>query len=267
MKVSKRDAKSGLIITWEQAAAMVKTAEGRMRLTALLEGMALPSSPTGFELAQLLEGIKLPSPLNLAKLAAAVGPHDKPNEALHGAVRLYLRASVFIKRHRNDSLAELALATNDHDLFWAANARKNVGPQLRLEMDKSNDAARRYLAKRGLKLSRARSVRDNLLDWIKRCETALFVAWTKKQRPNIQDSMTQVEKDRAIERQAREAGWNKSDAELLASFKDKRTIDRDVYLVPQKALDSLIEMKKVRKRSGGVKSQQTAEARKSLEVS
>ena len=115
---------------------MATTRAGQMRLLALFNGYKLPSAPTRAEMARLLHGFKLPSPFQLAKLAAAVGPRDKPDEAIRDALRLHLRATIFFRRHQKDPLTELALAAGDDDLFLGAYESDATGPGLLLEMDK-----------------------------------------------------------------------------------------------------------------------------------
>ena len=59
----------------------------------------------------------LPSPLQLAQIAATVGPTDNPDAAVRNAMRLYLRALHFSQKHQNDSVADLALAVGDTTLL------------------------------------------------------------------------------------------------------------------------------------------------------
>ncbi len=225
------------------------THAGRIRGIALLRGYKLASPIALGDMARLLAGIKLPKPLELAKLAASVGPQDKPDEAIRTALRFFLRATLFLKHHQNDSLAALALAAGDHDLFLGADGVQSTGERLPLEMDKPNDGVRRYLKKHGCDLSKAKSAKENLRDWLAHVDRMLFLAVTKKELPAIHDSMTETEKIKAIEQQVRKAGWNKSDTELLALFREERPDNREVYLVPQAVLDSIVDWKKAIKQS------------------
>jgi hypothetical protein len=192
--------------------------------------------------------VKLPDPLELAKLATTVGPHDKPDEAIRTALRFYLRATLFHAKHRNDALADLALAAGDDDLFLGAYAVQRTGESLRLEMDKPNDDVRRYLKKQSCNLRKAKSAKENLRDWFKRLDIHLFLA-SKKQSPAVRASMTEKENDEATEQQARKAGWNTSDTELIEPFRENRPDNREVYLVPQAVLDSIVGWKKAIKSS------------------
>ncbi len=225
------------------------TRAGRIKAIALLSGYKL-SSPTPLgEMARLLAGVKLPKPLELAKLALSVGLHDKPDEAIRTALRFYLRATLFHKKHQNDALADLALAAGDYDIFLGADTVQRLREPLRLEMDKRNDAVRRYLKKHGCNLKKAKSVKENLRDWCKHTDMLLFLALTKKLSLAVHDSMTEKEKNEAREQQARKAGWNKSDTELFAPFRESWPDNREVYLVPQAVLDSIVERKKTIKQS------------------
>jgi hypothetical protein len=262
--------KAKLGLTAAQLEAMANSTQtplGRAFALAALNGYSLPLPPTRGEMVQLVGQYKRPSPLELAKLAAAIGQADNPDEAIRSALRLHLRATIFLNQHRNDSLADLALAAGDADLFFGADAAKRLGPPLRLEKDKRDDGARRYLRKRGIRLKKARSVKDNLLKWLRKTEMLVFLFARKQEPLNVQESMTARERDEAIEQQARKAGWNKSDSEMLARCKEKRSDTREVYLVPQAMLDRLVAMKKERKRSGGLKSLHTAALKKSSKSS
>src|SRR5262245_14363964 len=207
----------------ETQAGSFNTHSGRIRAIAALSGYKLSRPIALGEMARLLAGVKMPSPLQLAKLAAAVGPREKPDEAIRTALRFYLRATLFLKHHRNDSLADLTLAAADYDAFLGAYAVERTGEVLRLEMDKPNDPARGYLATRKCRWGRrARTLKDNLCAWCKHFDMLGFLAVAKKQPLAIKDSMTEKEKIEAIDRQARNAGWNKSDTDLLALFRENR---------------------------------------------
>jgi hypothetical protein len=54
--------------------------------------------------------IELPSPAQLAQIAAAAGPKDNPDRAIQEAAKLYLRAALFCREHRDDSLETLGRA-------------------------------------------------------------------------------------------------------------------------------------------------------------
>ena len=252
----------------EQGAALAQlaaTCPGRTSLLALLSGYKLPTPPAGRELTELLRGLKLPSPNQLAALAATVGPRDRPDDAVRCALRFSIQATAFLNKHRTDPLTELALAIGDHDLFLAAYAAQKTGPPLLLEMDKKNDAVRRYLREHGISLEKAKSVRENLRDSLRYTDMLVFLCSTKHQPPLPQGPLANKAHQEAVERQARDAGWNKSDSDLLAIVAEKRTDNREVYLVPQAMLDCLVAYKKGRKHSGGVKSRQTAAAKESSE--
>lgn len=233
----------------ETQTGSLRTRDGNTRAIAHLSGYKLPLPIARGEMARLLAGVKLPRPLELAKLALSAGPHDKPDEAIRTALRFYFRATLFHKTHQNDSLAELALAAGDNDLFHGADAVQSTGERLRLEMDKRNDAVRRYLKKKHCNLNKAKSVKENLRDWCKHTDMMIFLCYTKQQPLNVSDSMTEKEKIEVIEQQAREAGWNKTDTELLALFRENRPDNREVYLVTKAALDSIVDLKKSIKRS------------------
>jgi len=134
----------------------------------------------------------------------------------------------------------------------AAFTTQALGRRLRLEMDKRHDEARSYLAANNLPLKTAKAVRENLREWARQADILLFLS-AKKQAFAVTNSMTDKQREEAIERQARRLGWNKSDSELLAIHREKRTDAREVYLVPTAVLQSLVTLKKARKRSGGHK--------------
>lgn len=63
---------------------------------------------------------ELPTPLELAKIAAAVGPPDNPREAVRNAMRLYLEATEFRQAYEKASPIERASELDDTEAKRAA---------------------------------------------------------------------------------------------------------------------------------------------------
>jgi hypothetical protein len=233
----------------------------------------------------------LPSPLQLAKIAAAIGFHSSDNAewngrkmeaAIQNAVSLYLRAMRFHKEHQHDSLEELTIAVDSDlhvDVALSKFAEKN--PALRLEMDKATDTARRFLKKEGLLLRKAKSVLENLLEYAQQTEMREFLQ-SKGQNRTLAKGMTQKEHDEQIKRTATAAGWDQEawmkhgyqivqvkagkKVKVLSKyhpngFRELRADDREVYKLSAGLLSGLVEWKKARKHSGGLKSRETEAAK------
>jgi hypothetical protein len=216
--------------------------------------------------AELPSRIELPSPVELAKIAAALVHNDEsrdsilfPDSAIKDAVRLYLGAVLFCDKHQNDSLSKLADAAGDTSLSLKASVSEAVQQRFRLEVDKRIDPARRFLAKNGLRLGTARAVLQNLKDRLK-FDTCFHVIRLRGQLPKINDGMTKKEQDQALEQQALELGIDFGDWEnrvwqdVIQNLREKRADGREVYLLTEMMLTSLVAWKKARKRSGGLRS-------------
>jgi hypothetical protein len=78
------------------------------RRTANQETRADQEGTTGGQ--EQADRIELPSPAQLAQIAAAAGPRDNPDRAIQEAAKLYLRAALFCREHRDDSLETLGRA-------------------------------------------------------------------------------------------------------------------------------------------------------------
>jgi len=144
--------------------------------------------------ARLPERVKLPSPAQLAQIAAGFGIDTSPERAIAAAVSLYLRAVFFANEHDNDSLEDLAEACGDVEtrqrLFYAK-AEKAIDAQwadvLELDPREDDDAARRFLAQRGLALKKPRSVLDNFRRYWEQRPSGAFDTWQRSADSIITD--------------------------------------------------------------------------------
>lgn len=206
--------------------------------------------------ADLLQGTKLPRALELAQLAAALGPTDDMERSIKNAARLYLRSEAFCRRHEQDGLSSLANAADDTALHLAALFYPTHSPILLLEMDKRSDEARRHLKRKRLLLKTARSVKENLLRCAKHGQVLGFLSRHDKDSELNPNGLAFAQAEKLLERRARNAGWKDTSRDFLLSLKEKRRDNREVYLVPRRFLDALVAFKKALKHKGGVLSRQ-----------
>jgi hypothetical protein len=243
----------------------------------------LPYAKQAAAEAGLSERIKLPGPAQLAQIAAGFGVGSHPASAVKKAVSLYLRAHAFVAKHDKATVQDLADACEDFELasqLADAEVRAPLKPTLLLEPDKPQDQARRALAKSGLRLSRAKSVLENLRRCFRFQRMRAFLD-DKKIRITWEDGkplwpwgkpieseaeakchmVTCKEYDVRTEAIAKEHGWREIDYESkwqtdLARISERRAEGRVVYCLPEVWLDELVKWKHSLKHSGGVRSRQ-----------
>lgn len=184
--------------------------------------------------------MKSPSPVQLAKIAAGFGSAVPPEEAIRRASELY--------RHAQQPPTPSAKAG------VLAALQKIAKPCLILKPDRSSDEVRHYLQKNGLPLAKARSVIDNLVEFM-----AVREAWKFLNRRNIcipnAENLTQSEWDTAVtslaEKHLDGETKRKYQSWLRQGFFSPK---KDAYEIPQPWLDGLIRWKKRRKSTGGKRS-------------
>lgn len=244
--------------------------------------------------AGLPERITLPNPAHLAQIAAGFGIHTRPATAVKQAVTLFLHATAFRAKHDNTPALDLAMACGDHELASQLRAfNAEIDRTHLLEPDKRQDEARRELGESGLKLSKAKSVLENLHQFYRlahmrhflrekkipvtsRDGEPLWVLGTTESESDEGHSklnesqcrmVTRSERDHRTEVIAKQHGWPEEDEKRdwireLASITERRPDGRIVYHVPSFWLGDLLQWKKSRKHSGGVKSQHKTKSSK-----
>jgi hypothetical protein len=177
--------------------------------------------------------IKLPKPLDLAKIAAALGPHDDQDKAIGNAVALYLRAVTFCDNHKNDSVEDLVTASGDLALLEEVCRRDAKAQDLCLDQTKRDDDARKFLKASGKPMQRASTVLENLLELLQ----------IRSKHQNITSREDDAKK-------------------TLELWKCRATDEHEFYMIPKSFLQNLVEWKRWKKHQGGKTSLETAAKRK-----
>lgn len=116
--------------------------------------------------------LALPEPMELAKLAAILGPTAKPSAALKIAMQFYVEAVLFCSEHSSKTFDELfgEFASDETQTTQSVRTLEQELKRIRedtLELDPQKrgadaDAVRKFLGERGLHLKTARAVLDNV---------------------------------------------------------------------------------------------------------
>ena len=85
--------------------------------------------PTPTELFELLKNAQLPPPIELAKIAATVGPVDNPRKSLENAVWLYLNTLKFHETFTSATQEQRCLLCGQFDLLYES---KIANPEVKL---------------------------------------------------------------------------------------------------------------------------------------
>ena len=145
--------------------------------------------------------------------------------------------------------------------------------QLRLEMNKRNDAVRTYLGENGLRMKSARAVKNALQNYARYDSQNgfLMAKFGSIEKPTALNKKWMTADERELEKHARTAGWKEPQdlLRVLQIFKESDHGQSRVkaYLVPKLVLDHLVAYKKRKKHLGGLKSLDTAAAKKPSKTS
>jgi hypothetical protein len=114
-----------------------------------------PPIPTPAEMFEMLKDAKtkLPPPFQLAKIAAAIGPADNPDEAIRKAAWLYLRAMKFCASFKMATAEQRACMCGQFDVYCESpKGRKeewvDLGPVRRGEVTDYNSFLKRVVGAR-----------------------------------------------------------------------------------------------------------------------
>jgi hypothetical protein len=132
--------------------------------------------------------------------------------------------------------------------------RKKAKPYLTLKPARSSDQVRRYLKKRGLPLAKARSVIDNLVEFMAVREAWKFLNRRKISIPNA-ENLTQSELDAEVIKMAEAQPDGETKIKFESWFRNRfLPTKQGAYKISQGCLDEMIAWKKRRKSTGGKRS-------------
>ena len=175
----------------------------------------------------------LPKPLELAKIAAAIGPHDNHDKAIGNAIALYRKAVAFCNEHRNDSALDLAIATGNDDLIEEQGDALDNERRLCLDPKTRTDPARSFLKANGKTMKRTDTVLENLQELLSK----------RAERQGIASPKAEAK-------------------EIIQLCKRTAGDGHEYYMIPKSFLQSLVDWKRWKKQQGGKKSLVTAAKRK-----
>lgn len=127
----------------------------------------------------------LPSAIELAKLAALIGPKEAPLTAVKNAMTLYLRA--LAERSRIAAMDQAELMFNFCDVAmwdqWFTETLGNIESLARRHYPgRDTDDVRTVLKQAGFEWKRSSSLRTSFENWFNRCRKGLFDDWWNSHR-------------------------------------------------------------------------------------
>jgi hypothetical protein len=214
------------------------------------------------------ERITLPTPAALAQIAASFGMNDHPDTSIKAAVRLLLRATAFIEKHDKTTLIEMAEACDDKELLAQLHEAALLNPmceKLRFETDKTRDEVRDFFANEHAGLKTAKAIWENLREFHRLLHAKTFLR-DRNLSSEENETFTQLERDDRVVQMAENNGWREEQADSdfrtrVEQAAERQNDGREIYRFDKTMLGALVNWKKSRKRSGGLRSVRTAKRR------